>query len=114
MQAHRSLIYLTGFLFLVLGRQQFWPTHYIDKAELHFKTTAFKAGQVSELALTGKLSLKLTDTETLACLPHIGPKTAQSIIQWRDQHPDQLTPQTLTSIPGIGPQTQERVKFYLH
>ena len=61
------------------------------------------------LTLGRKISLNEANAEDLMALPGIGPERAASIIAWRDKHGPFVRKEELKKVPGIGPQTFQRL-----
>ena len=61
-------------------------------------------------AAGAKVSLNRASASELQALPHVGPATAQSIIDWRTQNGPFSTVEELMSISGIGQKTYDRLK----
>lgn len=61
----------------------------------------------------GAASLININTATaveLEALPGIGPKTAEAIVDYRQEHGPFVTPESITDVPGIGPATLEDIR----
>jgi len=56
---------------------------------------------------TGKVNINNASLEELAQLKRVGPKYAERIIEYRDNHGAFKQVQDLTNVPGIGPKTLE-------
>lgn len=59
----------------------------------------------------GKLDLNKADTEMLTSLPGIGPKTAEKIAAYRDANGPFRSVEELLNIKGIGPEKLEKIKM---
>lgn len=53
------------------------------------------------------VNINSADVETLAQLDGIGPKKAQAIVEWREQHGDFASVNQLVEVKGIGEATIE-------
>ncbi|HDS09562.1 MAG TPA: helix-hairpin-helix domain-containing protein, partial [Firmicutes bacterium] len=60
-----------------------------------------------------KLNVNTASADELDDIPGIGPKTAQSIIEYREQNGPFKSLDELDNIPRIGPKTLEKIKPYL-
>ncbi|MHB0981116.1 MAG: helix-hairpin-helix domain-containing protein [Thermoleophilia bacterium] len=58
----------------------------------------------------GKVVLSTAGEAELDTLPGVGPKTAQQIIAYREQHGPFRSVEELEDVPGIGPATVERLR----
>lgn len=58
----------------------------------------------------GRINLNSASAEELDALPGIGPTTAQSIIDYRDENGPFEFIQDLLKVPGIGPATFDKIK----
>ncbi|MBP7653598.1 helix-hairpin-helix domain-containing protein [Candidatus Dependentiae bacterium] len=59
---------------------------------------------------TKKININSNDISELTKIPRIGPKTAETIIEFRKQHGDFKSVDDLTRVPRIGPKTFELIK----
>lgn len=59
---------------------------------------------------SGKVVLSTAGEAELDALPGVGPKTAQQIIAYREQHGPFRSVEELEDVPGIGPATVERLR----
>ena len=57
-----------------------------------------------------KVDINTADVEELDELPEVGPSTAQSIIDYRQNNGEFRTVDELEEIPGIGPTTLEKIE----
>jgi competence protein ComEA len=57
-----------------------------------------------------KVDINTADVEELDELPEVGPSTAQSIVDYRENNGDFRTVGQLEEIPGIGPTTLEKLE----
>ena len=57
----------------------------------------------------GKININTATVEELETLPHVGPKTAAAIVEYRKKHPFK-TVDELVEVKGIGEKTLERLK----
>ena len=68
------------------------------------------------LSGTGKIipliNINQATLEVLTSLPGIGPVTAEKIISYREEHPFSKI-EEIQKVPGIGPATYEKIKEYL-
>ncbi len=62
------------------------------------------------LSSDGRIDLNLADAELLQTLPKIGPKTAQSIIEYREIQGPFDTVEQIQEVKGIGPATFEGIE----
>ncbi len=62
------------------------------------------------LSSDGRIDLNLADAALLQTLPKIGPKTAQSIIEYREVQGPFETIEQILEVKGIGPATFEGIK----
>lgn len=72
-----------------------------------------KASQSSKKPSLGSIDLNSATKSELEQLPRIGPKTAERIIQFRDEHNGFGSNKDLMLVKGIGPKTFENIKPYL-
>jgi len=81
--------------------------------------TDYVAGQLGtdEIAVYDTVNPNLAAMESLVRLPGVGPATAKSIIEYRQDTPDGkeafTKPADLQSIKGIGPKTVEKIEPWL-
>lgn len=81
--------------------------------------TDYVAGQLGtdEIAVYDTVNPNLAAIESLVRLPGVGPATAESIIEYRQDTPDRkeafTKPADLQSIKGIGPKTVEKIEPWL-
>ncbi len=66
---------------------------------------AFVAGLSAEE--TGKVNINNASLEELAQLKRVGPKYAERIINYREEHGGFKQVEDITNVPGIGPKTLE-------
>ena len=57
-----------------------------------------------------QVDINTADVEELDELPEIGPSTAQSIVDYRENNGEFRTVDQLEEIPGIGPATLEKIE----
>ena len=57
-----------------------------------------------------RVNINTADVEELDELPEVGPSTAQSIIDYRQNNGEFRTVDELEEIPGIGPTTLEKIE----
>jgi competence protein ComEA len=57
-----------------------------------------------------RVDINKADVEELDELPEVGPSTAQSIIDYRQNNGDFRTVEELEEIPGIGPETLKKIE----
>ncbi|MCS7166006.1 MAG: helix-hairpin-helix domain-containing protein [Gemmatales bacterium] len=62
----------------------------------------------------GSLDLNRASAEALTALPGIGPKLAQRIVAYRDEHGPFRRVDELLRVPGIGPKTLARIRDLVH
>ena len=74
--------------------------------------SAGSAGSASSAAQTpgAKVALNSATVEQLDTLPGIGPKTAQEIVSYRQEHGPFTSVDQLTEVKGIGPAKLERLR----
>ena len=60
-----------------------------------------------------KINLNSATEEQLETLPHIGPVTAQKILQWRSDNGGFTSIDQLKEVPGIGEKTFSQMKSYV-
>jgi competence protein ComEA len=63
--------------------------------------------------LQGTVNINTADTTQLTLLPGIGPKAADSIIEYRKSAGDFTSIDDLVKVKGIGPKTMEKLRPYL-
>jgi len=63
--------------------------------------------------LQGTVNINTADATQLALLPGIGPKAADSIIEYRKSAGDFTSIDDLVKVKGIGPKTLEKLRPYL-
>lgn len=63
--------------------------------------------------LQGTVNINTADATQLALLPGIGPKAADSIIEYRKSAGDFTSIDDLVKVKGIGPKTMEKLRPYL-
>lgn len=63
--------------------------------------------------LQGTVNINTADATQLALLPGIGPKAADSIIEYRKSAGDFTSIDDLVRVKGIGPKTLEKLRPYL-
>ncbi len=61
-----------------------------------------------------KVNINTANLKTLIQLPRIGPKTAQAIIDYRQQHGPFQKIEELDNVKGIGPKTLEKLRPYIY
>jgi len=57
-----------------------------------------------------RINMNSADERLLTTLPGIGPALAAAIVSWREVNGRFASPDDLTRVPGIGPQTLEKLK----
>jgi competence protein ComEA len=57
-----------------------------------------------------RIDINTADVEELDELPEVGPSTAESIIEYRQNNGDFTSVDELEEIPGIGPETLEKIE----
>ncbi len=57
-----------------------------------------------------RVNINTADVEELDELPEVGPSTAQSIIDYRQNNGEFRSVDELEEIPGIGPETLEKIE----
>lgn len=67
----------------------------------------------SESAETELVNINSANSETLQTLPGVGEKTAQAIIQYREQHGPFLAAENLMDVPGIKEQKFSALEAYI-
>ncbi len=81
--------------------------------------TDYVAGRLGrdDIAVYDTVNPNLAAMESLVRLPGVGPATAESIIEYRQDTPDGkeafTKPADLQSIKGIGPKTVEKIEPWL-
>ena len=60
-----------------------------------------------------RLNLNDADADELACLPGVGPSTAEAILAQREALGGFRAPEELLSVPGIGPALYEGLRPYI-
>ena len=74
-------------------------------------TTTNVAASEQAAAKTGdRINLNTADADQLQALKGVGPKTAQSIIQWRDANGPFTSVDQLLAVKGIGEKTLARMQ----
>ena len=63
--------------------------------------------------LQGTVNINTADATQLALLPGIGPKAADSIIEYRKSAGDFTSIDDLVKVKGIGPKSMEKLRPYL-
>ncbi|NMC35739.1 competence protein ComEA [Candidatus Beckwithbacteria bacterium] len=66
--------------------------------------------QVQGQSTSSKININTASAEQLESLPKIGPKTAQAIVTFREEHGNFANPEELVLVPGIGEKTFENLK----
>ena len=66
--------------------------------------------QIQGQNTSSKVNINTASAEQLESLPKIGPKTAQAIITFREEHGNFASPEELVLVPGIGEKTLENLK----
>ena len=65
----------------------------------------------SQMAMPpGKIDINTADPQQLQSLSGIGPHLARRIVEYRDQHGPFSSPGDITSVPGIGEKTYQRLQ----
>jgi len=67
----------------------------------------------AKAVLQGTVNINTADATQLALLPGIGPKAADSIIEYRKSAGDFTSIDDLVKVKGIGPKTMEKLRPYL-
>jgi competence protein ComEA len=80
-------------------------------ATLSFAAT--KPAKESAVTLTDKVNINTATIEDLTEIPGIGPKTAQSILSYRDENGKFATIDDLINVKGIGEKSLEKLKPYI-
>ena len=62
---------------------------------------------------SGKINITTATVDQLALLPGIGTRTAQAIIEYREQHGPFKTVSDLTNVRGIGEKTLELLRKHI-
>lgn len=62
------------------------------------------------LPMPTRLNVNTAPGYELEMLPGIGPKTAQAIVQYREEHGPFASLEALADVPGIGEQTIEAIR----
>lgn len=78
--------------------------------------TAQQENSTQQAAARAELSPLNINTATLSelqSLRGVGPKTAESIVAWREEHGPFVMPDQLMAIRGIGPKTYEQLAPYV-
>ncbi|WP_336250709.1 ComEA family DNA-binding protein [Stomatohabitans albus] len=61
----------------------------------------------------GRISINTASQEELEALPGVGPKTAEAIVGYRQEHGPFTAVDHLEAVPGIGRKTVDRLRDYL-
>lgn len=93
---------------LVLGIAALEYRNRVARPRLRVIPTA----QVDSLR-AGKVNLNTAEASQLERLPGIGPKLAQRIIAYRNEHGEFSSLRELTQVSGIGPKTLEELAPHL-
>ena len=59
------------------------------------------------------VAVNSADSKELQRLPSVGPKTAERIVQYREQHGPFATLEALQQVSGIGPRTLEKLRPFV-
>lgn len=62
---------------------------------------------------TKQININTASVTELTALPRIGPKIAQRIVEYRQQHGPFRTKKEITNVKGIGPKTYARLKDFI-
>jgi competence ComEA-like helix-hairpin-helix protein len=73
----------------------------------------FGSGGRTTTNIEDLLNINTATASQLEALPGIGPTTAQQIVNYRSQHGPFPQIESLLQVPGIGPITFERIKFFI-
>ena len=73
----------------------------------------YKKSSDSDTSSPDKININTASETKLATVPGIGPKTARSIVEYREQHGPFKSVDELENVPRIGKKTIEKVKPYL-
>lgn len=60
-----------------------------------------------------QVSINLADSGELTLLPGVGPKTAENIVEYRNQHGYFQSLDDLIKVKGIGAKTLEKIRAYI-
>ena len=84
-----------------------------DSFSKEIKEVASVTGSKAKLEIPTNININTADQELLTKLPGIGPKTADSIIAYRDKNGTFSSINDLTAVKGIGDKTLKKLKPYL-
>ncbi len=99
---------VTFLVILILLGTGFWGVR-------RFAPTIF-LGEPDLIAVPNKpalLNINTASTEELQTLPNIGERMAKRIIDYRIQHGDFVSVNSLQNVKGIGPKTLEKLKPFI-
>lgn len=104
---------IVGFLKIAMLAVVLIGLNGIAKAPIQGETKTKQETQQSEsqesVAEAERVSINRADSETLQSLPRIGPKIAQRIIDFREQHGPFEKLEDLMNVSGIGEKTFARL-----
>jgi competence ComEA-like helix-hairpin-helix protein len=93
-----------------LDDDQFEDFHVISAAVAVPEPASVADGEVVADLAPEVLSINRADVEQLQSLPHIGPKTAGAIVEYRKAHGPFVAVDDLRQVRGIGVATVERLR----
>ncbi len=99
-----TICFIFAALFLFVGRGLPFPTVISNRSE---------AESTAPLGTNGKININTATVDQLTLLPDIGPKLAQRIVDYREEHGAFSRVEDLLLVEGIGEKRLEELRDYI-